>query len=138
MAIRSEGLILNHPAKDTSTGAEALAALPAGSLVAIFESRQEAVDTAIQLLTDDPEAVIWVRSGNRASAEIRSARAHRSLPLRLLKGFGDEEIAVREILRHAASDRTLLVIRGEHHKSLQLTGAYHLYQFGVWTFRALR
>ncbi len=138
MAMHEVGIRLHTPDKSTTTRSEALAALPTGSLVAIFESRSDASAAAVQLLTNDPDLCLWLRSGREASTAIRAARSGRSLLMRILRGFGNEELQVREVLRRADQGRSVLIVRDSKARSLKaLNEATHIYRFGVWTTRPL-
>ena len=138
MAIQHAGLKLRPP-EEAAVRAEALAELPGHTIVAIFEDKNVAAGAAVQMLTTDPGALLWLRSGRDASAAIRRARAGRSVVTRLLRGFGDEELTVREVLRQTDDGRTVLVLRKRGGKVLpSLEGASHVYQFRLWTARAIR
>jgi hypothetical protein len=139
MAIRHAGLTLPSWEAEKASRTEALAALPGGTIVAVFDSRAEAVGTALQILTAAANAQVWVRNGEEAAAAIRSARSARSLAVRLLRGFGDEELMVREVLRQADDGRSVLVVRTSDRGCLRhFAGAAHVYRFGLWTYSSLR
>jgi len=133
------GIRLQAPGQRAAIRLQALAALPAGTVVAVFESTEDAGHAAVQLLTNDPDTCLWLRGGRPASAAIRGARAERSLLIRLLRGFGDEELMVREVLRQADDGRCVLVVHDSKAASLDvLHDASHIYHFGLWTIRALK
>lgn len=138
MAMHEAEIRLRTPDNGATTRSEALAALPAGTLVAIFETRSDASAAAVQLLTNDPDLCLWLRPGREAAAAIRAARSRRSLLMRILRGFGNEELQVREVLRQADEGRSVLVVRDKSSRSLNaLDEATHIYRFGVWTTRPL-
>src|SRR5215207_7824373 len=101
---------------------EALASLPTGTIVAVFENRGDASSAAVQLLTSDPDTCLWLRSARDASTAIRKARSKRNLGVRLLRGFGDEELMVRQVLRQADDGRNVLVIRDRKASSRTVLG----------------
>lgn len=138
MAMHSERLTLVQTKEEARRDAESLAGLPAGTLAAVFSRRSDAVDAAVQLLVDDADALVWVRSGDRAATAIRAARSERGLAARLLRGFGDEELLVRDVLRQAEYGHTVLVVRGQRELAGKLQDASHIYQFGTWTIRPVR
>jgi hypothetical protein len=139
MAIRHVGLTLPSWEAEKAKRTEFLAGLPGGTVAAVFDSRADAVGTAVQILTADPDADVWVRNGEEAAAAIRGARSGRSLAVRLLRGFGDEELMVREVLRQADDGRSVLVVRTSDRGCLgHFSGAAHVYRFGLWTFSSLR
>jgi hypothetical protein len=124
---------------DAAARAESLAALPTGTVVAVFANRADASAAAVQLLTTQPATCLWLRSGRSASAAIRAARLRRSFAMKVLRGFGDEELRVREVLRHCDDGGSVLVIRDGKGASLEtLHQASHVYQFGMWSVRPLR
>jgi hypothetical protein len=130
---------LQTPEQRAAIRSQALAALPTGTVVAVFESTDDAGHAAVQLLTNDPDTCMWLRGGKQACAAIREARAERSLLIRLLRGFGDEELMVREVLRQADDGRCVLVVHDSKAAWLDvLRDASHIYQFGLWTIRILK
>ncbi|MGE0057871.1 MAG: hypothetical protein AB7P33_10210 [Dehalococcoidia bacterium] len=138
MAMHGAGVRLHIPDDRTTTRSDVLAALPSGTLVATFRSRSDAGAAAIQLRTNDPDLCLWLRSGHEASAAIRGARAGRSFLMRILRGFGNEELMVREVLRRADEGESVLVVRDNTARTLKaLNQAAHIYRFGVWTTRPL-
>jgi hypothetical protein len=129
---------LHTPQENDAARAEALAGLPSGTVVAVFTNRADATAAAVQLLTTQPATCLWLRSGRSASAAIRAARLQRSFAMKVLRGFGDEELRVREVLRHCDDGSSVLVIRDSKAASLAaLLEAAHVYQFGVWSVRPL-
>ena len=138
MAMHRAGLGLQSHHYTKPPEAESLAALPRGTVVAVFAGRGDANSAAVQLLTDDPAVCLWLRTGREASAAIRAARSRRSLAIRALRGFGNEELQVREILRRSDGGSSVLVIREGPARSLRaLNLASHVYRFGAWTVQPL-
>jgi hypothetical protein len=139
MAMHEAGIRLQTPEQRAAVRSDALAALPTGTVVAVFENRGDASHAAVQLLTNNPDTTLWLRTGKQAGAAIREARAERSLVVRLLRGFGDEELLVRDVLRQADDGRSVLVIQDSSASSMKaLRDASHVYQLGLWTVRPLR
>ena len=139
MAIQRAGLKFGTWEQEGTSKSEVLARLPGGSIAAVFASRVDAVGTAVQVLTSDAEAEVWTKTGIQASEAIRDARSGRSLVARLLFGFGDEELMVRDLLRQTDEGRSVLVVRAASREALKhLGGAAHIYHFGVWTIGPIR
>jgi hypothetical protein len=129
---------LQKPQQNDAARVEALAALPTGTVVAVFTNRADASAAAAQLLTSRPAVCLWLRSGRSARAAIRAARLRRSFAMKVLRGFGDEELRVREVLRQCDDGSSVLVIRDGRAASLEtLHGASHVYRFGMWSVRPL-
>ena len=139
MAIHLGGLRRTYHAQASALD-ERLAALPAGTIVAVYDGRLDAAGLAVQLKVDDPDRQVWLRSDEAAAASIRNARSARPIALRLLRGFGDEETQVREVMRQAEAGRTLLVFASDGRATdlSRLQDASHIYQFGLWTIRFIR
>lgn len=140
MAIHTSRLTLQlQQAQTPSVSSAALAALPVGTIVATFDSRRVAVDAAVQILTTNPDALVWVGSGTVGAKAIRAARGQRGIAVKLLRGFGDEEAMVREVIRQAETDRSVLVVGSADVGKLgYLADAAHVYQFGLWTINTIR
>jgi hypothetical protein len=138
MTTHEAGIRLRRREEHGCTGAEDLAGLPSGSVVAVFANRTDASAAAGKLLTNDPDACLWLRDGRNAGEAIRAARSRRSFAMKVLRGFGDEELRVREVLRQADNGGSILVVRGSAARSLSALGlASHVYQFRVWAVRPL-
>ena len=103
MAIRTESLRLAVPHAQAESGRH-LAALPAGAIVAMFDSRTEAVGAAVQLAIENPDGSVWIATGAQAGMKIRAARAARSLLRRLMSGLSDDEALVQQVIAAAARD----------------------------------
>ena len=57
-----------------STDNNGLRAIPAKSIVAVFESRSDAVAAGVQVLVDDEGAELWCGTGRQAAAMSASLR----------------------------------------------------------------
>jgi hypothetical protein len=139
MAIRTETLNIVIPtARAESAGR--LAALPTGSIVAVFDSHTEAVRTAVQLSMENGEGLVWVATGAQAAIEIRATRARRSFFQKLAGALSDDEVFVDHILDEAEHDRTVLVVRPNNARDALscLAGARHVIGFGRWTTSRIR
>ncbi len=90
MAIRSEAIRTTAVIAPPLSKAAQLAALPCGSVVAIFDTRVDAANAALQASVHDADAV-WLARGSTAAEAIRAARIQRGLASRALAGMGDEE-----------------------------------------------
>ena len=66
MAIRSQSLNIALP-QTRATASARLAALPNGTIVAVFDSRVDAVGTAVQLAVENPDGSVWIATGAQAS-----------------------------------------------------------------------
>jgi hypothetical protein len=139
MAIRTESIRLALPESQVEAG-DSLAALPVGVIVAVFDSRTEAVGAAVQLAVDDPDGSVWIASGAEAGMRIRVARAARSFLHRLVSGISDDDALVQRVIAEAERDKTVLVVQPDGAKAslARLAGAHHVIEFGRWTTRPLR
>jgi hypothetical protein len=139
MALHEARFELHRRLPQDADRSDALAALPRGTVVAVFTARDDAAAAAVELLRDDPRACLWLRTGREASTAIRAARSQRSLAMKALRGFGNEELRVREVLRHSDSGSSVLVMReGKAAAFRTLSLASHIYRFGAWTVQPLR
>ena len=111
-----------------------------GTFVAVFDSRMDAVSTAVQLAVENPEGSVWIATGAPAALKIRAARAARSFLQRLISGLSDDEIFVRHVIAQAQADKTVLVVQPRDSQATlaRLAGARHVVEFGRWTTRPLR
>lgn len=118
---------------------QALAALPAGSVTAVFEGRTAAVGTAVQLMLDlGPEAV-WVATGVKAAAAVRQARSARPFLSRMAGAISDEEALAAAIVKRAEAGATIVVVNPKGaFESSRFDEARHIVQFGRWTVKAVR
>ena len=139
MAIRSESLRIVVPRPHAERGSH-LAALPSGTVVAVFNSRVDAVGTAVQLAVENPDGSVWIATGAQAALKIRAARAARSILHRLFSGFSDDEAAVRRVIVEADRDKTVLVVQPRDARATlaRLAGARYIVEFGRWTTRPIR
>jgi len=98
MAIRTQ--IIEGIARKASrdSAANQLAALPAGSIVGVYQNRVDAVGAAVQISVDSPDTRVWVASGEEASFKIRAARTTRSFLAKLAGGLSDDEAFVEHIV----------------------------------------
>ena len=139
MAVRTESLHLSIPLARDEAGS-GLAALPSGTVVAVFDSRVEAVATAVQLAVENPNGSVWIATGEQAALKIRAARAARSFLTRLAGRLSDDEAFVQHVLGEAEGDKTVLVVQPDDASATlsRLAGARHVIEFGRWTTRPLR
>jgi hypothetical protein len=121
-----------------SAGAARLAALPAGTLVAVFDSRADTVGAALQLTQAQPEAPVWVAAGPKAVRQIQRARASRSFLSKLCGAFSDDDRFVEQLLDTATADTTVLAVHSSRAYLPVLTAAHHVVDFGRWTTRSIR
>jgi hypothetical protein len=136
MAIRTHTVegIARKASHDSATAK--LAALPAGSIVGVYQNRVDAVGAAVQISVDSPETRVWVASGEEASFKIRAARSARSLLTKLAGGLSDDEAFVEHIVDQARTGQAVLVLSADGRDYLpQLAGASHVVEFGRWTTR---
>ncbi len=137
MAIRSEAIRTTAVFEPPISSARQLAALPAGSVVAIFDTRVDAANAALQASVHEAEAV-WLARGSAAADAIREARAQRALPSRVLAGLREEESFVQLVLKQADAGRSLVVSRGVPAAVMaRCQGAREVVSFGRWTVKAL-
>ncbi len=139
MAIRTESLHVVLPAARAEAGSR-LAALPTGTVVAVFDSRIDAVSTAVQLAVENPDGSVWIATGAQAALKIRAARAARSVFHRLISGLSDDEVFVQSVIDQAERDKTVLVVQPRDSRTTLscLAGARHVVEFGRWTTRPVR
>ena len=139
MAIRTHTLATTGHRPIAEVRGDALAALPAGSIAAVFDSWAEAADVAARLAVEHPTAGGWLATGAQAAARIRAARASRPLLSRVAGHLSDDEAVVNELVAAAAGGATVLVVgRPESTKLPPLPGARHVTEFGQWTIRVIR
>jgi hypothetical protein len=118
--------------------AESLAALPAGTIVGMYTNRLDAVGAAVQLSVDDPDARLWLASGEEASVKIRAARRARSLFMKLAGGLSDDEALVERIVAGTSRGQAVLVLEASGRNYLRrFATASHVVQFGHWTTREI-
>jgi len=139
MAIRTESLQLSVPRARAEAGSR-LAALPSGTVVGVFDSRVDAVSTAVQLAVENPDGSVWIATGAQAAMKIRAARTARSFIHRLVSGLSDDEVLVSHVIAQAERDKTVLVVqpRDADATLARLAGARHVIEFGRWTTRPVR
>jgi hypothetical protein len=139
MAIRTETLrpVITHTRED---GASQLAALPTGTVVAVFDSRVDAVGAAVQAAVESPDGRVWIATGEQAALKIRAARAARSFFSRLAGRLSDDEAFVQHVLAEAERDKTVVVVQPHDASATlsRLAGARHVIEFGRWTTRPVR
>ena len=136
MAIRTHTVegIARKASRDSATAK--LAALPAGSIVGVYQNRVDAVGAAVQISVDSPETRVWVASGEEASLKIRTARSARSLLTKLAGGLSDDEAFVEHIVDQARTGQAVLILNADGRDYLpRLAGASYVVEFGRWTTR---
>jgi hypothetical protein len=127
-------------ARNGSRTTEWLASLPAGTTIATFRSRVDALGAAARIRLDNYEVPVWVASGQPASDAIQSARQRRPALRRLLDALGDDETFVQGVLEQASDGMTVLLVGKAAAGALDalLAGADTVIEFGRWTTRPTR
>ena len=138
MTIRSAALRTSAIADTPSTSArQQLAALPSGSVVAIFDTRVDAANAALQASVHEADAV-WLARGSVAAEAIREARARRGRASKVIAGLSDEEQFVQLVIKQADAGRSLVVSRGVPAEVMaRCGGVREVVSFGRWTVKAL-
>ena len=140
MAIRIETLATPARQQARAEAGNALAALPSGTVVAVFDSRVDAVGAAVQLAVENADDNVWIGPGAQAALKIRASRNARSFFQRLVSGLSDDEAVIRRVIVQAESDKTVLIVRPRDARVTlsRLAGARHVVEFGRWATRPLR